>query len=158
MAIDVTTPDDTFSDTVIGALVWPKSLGRPDKPRLADGFAILVHGTDVEATAPGGPVHEIGLVLEPRVEDADGGPDNWRVVFSQRALKSVEVLTKQAVGVIDAAKQAQIERQATYKLTIALRAGVAWTTTLPVRVHPHERTFLKHDGVLELPDFRISAA
>jgi hypothetical protein len=158
MAIDVITPDGSFSDTVIGALVWPKSLGRPDKPRLADGFAILIHGTDVEPTAPGGPVHEIGFVLEMRVEEGDGRPDNWRLDFSKRELKSVEGLTAAAIGAIDAARQAQINRQATYRVTIALRTDVTWTTPQRVKVHPQERTFLKHDGLLELPGFSIAAA
>jgi hypothetical protein len=38
------------------------------------------------------------------------------------------------VGPIDAVKKAQIERQATYKVTIAHRLGVAWSRSRPVRV------------------------
>lgn len=159
MTIQPPGTDGTFSDTAIGAIVWPKAMGRPDKARLADGFSILMYGTDVFGTGNGGPEHEIGFTLEPRVEDANGGPDHWRVEFFQSNLQSVEGLTKSAtvVGPIDAAKKAQIERRATYKVTIDLRPGVAWSTSRPVRIRPHERTFLKHDGVVDLPVFEITA-
>src|SRR5690348_14491399 len=46
--------DGTFPDTALGAIIWPKALGRPNKPHLADGFSILMHGTDVQATGQGG--------------------------------------------------------------------------------------------------------
>jgi hypothetical protein len=163
MPIDTVTiqppgADGTFSDTAIGAIVWPKSLGRPDKARLADGFSIIMYGTDVVGTGQGGPVLEIPFPLTPRVEDGDGGPDHWRVEFFQSNLKSVEGVTSMAMGAIDAARKAQIERQATYKVTIDLRPDIAWTTSKPVRLRPHERSFLKHDGVVDLPVFEITSA
>ena len=48
MPIDTVTiqppgSDGTFSDTAIGAIVWPKALGRPDKARLADGLITEGH-------------------------------------------------------------------------------------------------------------------
>jgi hypothetical protein len=163
MPIDTVTiqppgSDGAFSDTAIGAIVWPKALGRPDKARLAEGFSILMYGTDVFGTGQGGLEHEIGFVLEPRVEEGNGGPDHWRVEFFQDNLKSVEGITSMAMGPIDAARKAQIERQATYRVTIDLRPGVAWSASRPVRIRPHERTFVKHDGTVDLPAFEITAA
>jgi hypothetical protein len=149
--------DGTFPDTALGAIIWPKALGRPNKPHLADGFSILMHGTDVQATGQGGQVLEIGYVLEPRVQEADGGSDHWRIEFFQGNLKSVEGLTRAAPGPIDSIERGRIERQATYKVTIDLRPGVAWSGPRPVRAHPHERAFLKHEGTLQLPDFRLAA-
>ena len=163
MPIDTAViPPDDFSTTVLGAISWPKAIGRPDTPRLADGFSILILGTDVVGTGPGGPVFHPVVPLTPRVWDGDGGADHWRVEFAASGLNSVEGLTKQALilGAIDVAKRAEIERLATYKVRLHL-SGVAWTAAkplaiAPVRVDPQEIDFLKHDGTLTLPDAGIT--
>lgn len=156
-------PPDDFADTVLGAISWSKAIGRPDTPRLADGFSILMLGTDVVGTGPGGPVFHPVVPLTPKVRDGEGGADNWRVEFSLNGLKSVEGLTKQALilGAIDPAKKDEIDRLATYTVKIHLNSGVNWTAAkplaiAPVRVDPQELSFLKHDGTLSLPDFGIT--
>jgi hypothetical protein len=162
MTIDtvIIPPGGEFADTVLGAISWSKGMGRPDRPHLADGFSIVIFGTDVADTAPGGPIFHLPVVLTPKVWDGDGGPDNYRVQFSQGALKSVEGLTRQALT-LDAASKADINLRSTYKVVIALRPGMTWTSgpppvITPVRVDPRELQFQKHDGTLELPDFGLS--
>lgn len=153
--LKITDGITAFADSVGGAIVWPKSLGRPNKPTLSAGFSVLIEGTDVQGTAEGGPVFEVGFVLEPQVEDVDGGPDHYRVEFYQAHLKSVEELTAGAVVAIDQARKAQIVRQATYKVMIALRPGVTWSGAGHLKVHPHERSFVKHEERVVLPDFKL---
>ncbi len=123
----------------------------------------MIIANDEEDTGQGGPVFHPTFPLTPRVWDGDGGPDNWRVQFSLNGLKSVEQRIQSALllGAIGPARKAELERLATYKVMISLRAGVAWTERQPlaltsVRVDPQELDFLKHDGTLELPDFGIT--
>ena len=165
MPIDtaVITPGDDFTDTVLGAISWPKAMGRPLRPHLSDGFSIVIVGTDTVTTAPGGPVFHPPVVLLPKVWDGDGGGDTYRVEFSMSGLASQEALTKSALllGAIDAATQADIDLRSTWKVMVSLRPGVTWSETLPlaikpVRADPREREFQKHDGLLTLPDFGIT--
>lgn len=160
---NVITPGSDFSDTMLGAIVWSKGMGRPNTQNLSDGFSIVIVGTDVADTAPGGPIFHIAVVLTPRVWDGDGGPDNYRVQFSQRELKSVEGLTQQALilGALTPERKADINLRSTYKVMLALRPGVTWNSgpppvITPVRVDPREFQFQKHDGTVELPDFGLT--
>jgi hypothetical protein len=153
--------EGNFPDTVIGAISWSKDLGRPNRPHLADGFSIVILGTDVAETAPDGPVFYPGYVLTPKVWDDENDPDTYRVQFSADGLKSVEGQIKASFGAVDAAKQAEIDLITTYKVVIVRRPGVSWTGGLPhaiapARVTPPELEFQKHDGLLELPDFGLT--
>lgn len=147
-------------DSVEFAITWPKAWGRPGTPKLADGFSIVIRGVDIQLSPVGGPEIVIPVTLFPRGREVNGGPDDYRVYFSQGNLNSIE--TTGATLNHPVFSPAQIELMSTYTVEVAMIPGVNWSSApppgiTPVGVTPKFRRFVKERNVMmTLPDFTLT--
>lgn len=133
-------------DFMFGSIIWEKSLGRPQSPRMADGFDILLNYKTVVLIGDGfgGPAHEVSLDTPLPVTgkwDADDGGSQHRVYFVFGGL---------AVG-------------RNYTVDVTLASGVRWprgqlTGPWILDIEPDRRAFRKDTTPAWLEPFEVIAS